>query len=44
MARQVLKDRPALKADDTVFLNGFPKVRAKMGKLIARYPARNIVQ
>ena len=33
MARQVLEDRPALKADHPVFLNGLPKVSPVVGKL-----------
>jgi hypothetical protein len=33
MTRQEFKDRPALKADHSVFLNSFPKVSAVIGKL-----------
>jgi hypothetical protein len=34
MRWQVLEDRPALKADDCVFLNGLPKVGAVIGKVL----------
>jgi hypothetical protein len=33
MTRQESKDAPALKADDAVSLNGFPKVSAVVSKL-----------
>jgi len=33
MARQVLEDGPALKADHAVFSNGLPKVSTVIGKL-----------
>jgi hypothetical protein len=34
MARQVLKDSPALKADHAVLLNGFTKVSTVISKLL----------
>jgi hypothetical protein len=34
MTMQVLEDRPTLKADHAVFLNGLKKVSAVIGKLL----------